>query len=175
MTLPNILTMIRLLCLPVMIFFLVQHSYDYALIAFCFAALSDFFDGFIARKFNLTSKLGAFLDPIADKLFVLSTFIYFLMEEMIPLWFLLIIIFRDVGQFVGFMRLRMKKITFDPSSHLTGKLSTGANFLVIFMMIVSYFYGGFASYHEILFYTASYFTLIRVVQYSMLCARLYSH
>ena len=174
MTLPNILTAFRLLCLPFLIYELLEGQYVMALVLFCLAGISDFFDGFIARKFSLVSHLGALLDPLADKLLVVSTLVYFIYEGMVPLWFLLIILFRDCGQAVGLAVLKKNKINFDHKSQLSGKLSTMGNFLVILVIILSYFYSDLVQYHEWFFYGATLLTLFNIVHYSMLWTRIYT-
>lgn len=98
-TLPNILSISRLV---ISIFFVVLFiSNDpflqfIALILFIFGSLTDYFDGYIARKYNLTSDLGKFLDPLADKFLTISAFSSFVFLNIIPLWMLLMLIGRDL-------------------------------------------------------------------------------
>ena len=174
MTLPNILTAFRLLCLPFLIYELLAGQYMIALVLFCLAGISDFFDGFIARKFSLVSHVGALLDPLADKLLVVSTLGYFVYQGVVPLWFLLIILFRDCGQAVGLAILKKNKIDFQHTSQLSGKLSTTGNFLVILIIILSYFYSELEPYHDWFFYGATLLTLLNIVHYSMLWTRIYT-
>ena len=174
MTLPNILTAFRLLCLPFLIYELLAGQYLIAIILFCLAGISDFLDGFIARKFSLVSHVGALLDPVADKLLVVSTLVYFIYQGLVPLWFLLIILFRDFGQAVGLAILKKNKMHFDPKSQLTGKLSTTGNFLVILIVLLSHFYGELALYYDWFFYAATFLTLLNIVHYSMLWTKIYT-
>jgi len=175
MTLPNILTAFRLLCLPFLIYELLEGQYVIALVLFCLAGISDFLDGFIARRFSLASRVGALLDPLVDKLLVVSTLVYFMWQGMVPLWFLLIILFRDFGQAVGLAILKKNKISFDHKSQVSGKLSTMGNFLVILVIILSYFYSDLALYYDWFFYGATLLTLFNIVHYSMLWTRIYTH
>ncbi len=149
-------------------------EYFVALIIFCLAGASDFFDGLIARKFSLVSRIGALLDPVADKLLVVSTLVYFIYQELVPLWFLLIILFRDCGQACGLVIFKKNKIGFDPKSQFTGKLSTMGNFLVILIVILSYFYTGLMPYYEWFFYAATLLTLLNIVHYTMLWTKIYT-
>ena len=84
MNLPNKLTIIRILLIPIMIavFYITQIPYRFTISAviFAVAAFTDFLDGYIARKYNLVTDLGKFLDPIADKILVLSAFVIMLTE-----------------------------------------------------------------------------------------------
>ncbi len=73
--LPNLLTVIRILLLPFVVVFIIKGLFFEALILFLFCALTDFFDGFLARKFGLVTSLGMLLDPVADKLLTSSTLI----------------------------------------------------------------------------------------------------
>ena len=96
MTIPNFITLVRLALVPVMGYFLVVGEYGTALIVFLAAAVSDLLDGFIARAFNTTSRLGATLDPIADKLSMFVATVLLTIAKLIPLWFAVAIVVRDV-------------------------------------------------------------------------------
>lgn len=94
--LPNLITVIRILSIPVFIA-LVVHGYElHALGVFIFAGVSDAIDGIIARSWDLRTKLGTYLDPIADKLLLVSSYITLAMVNIIPLWITIIVIARDV-------------------------------------------------------------------------------
>ena len=79
MNLPNKLTVFRVILIPVFVFFMLMPEITgakwYALFFFCLASVTDFFDGYLARKNNLVTDFGKFIDPVADKLLVLSTLI----------------------------------------------------------------------------------------------------
>jgi len=100
---PNILTSSRILLTPVFLYFLFSdftHSKLIALVVFVVASITDAFDGFYARKYNLISKFGIFFDPLADKLLVLSAFYGFMfipiLDTEVKLWMIVLISFRDV-------------------------------------------------------------------------------
>ena len=117
-SLPNILTISRIFLTPLCVYFLFSHHYlenegfsSNALISFLIfiiASLTDAFDGYYARKHNLVSKLGAFLDPLADKIMVVSVFLCFLYmyNDIVNIYILFMIIFRDV--FVTLIRMFMQ-------------------------------------------------------------------
>lgn len=100
MNLPNRLTILRVILIPFFIFFLLT---DYcgtasswiALAIFCVASFTDFLDGKIARKYNLVTNFGKFMDPLADKLLVCSALVCFVELELLPSWFVIIIIARE--------------------------------------------------------------------------------
>ncbi len=98
-TLPNILSLSRLLIS--FLFFILFNLKDpllklIALILFIIGSITDYYDGYIARKYNLSSSLGKFLDPLADKFLTIAAFLSFVIMDLIPLWMLLIIIARDL-------------------------------------------------------------------------------
>jgi cardiolipin synthase len=100
-TLPNLLTFARLVALPFLVNAILEGEHMQAFAIFFAMAVSDFVDGYLARHFGMASPLGALLDPIADKLFLVSTFIVFAMKSTpsnihIPLWLVLLTVARDV-------------------------------------------------------------------------------
>ena len=98
---PNILTLVRILLLPVVVWrFLVGDSTG-ALLAYLAAMLTDAVDGFIARKFDQVTALGKLLDPIADKLSLLTLLSLFVMDGQIPLWVLGLILVKEAALIVG--------------------------------------------------------------------------
>ena len=108
MNLPNILTVCRILVTPIFIILLFyDHPYAkfWALFIFVAAMLTDIFDGYYARKHNLVTDYGRFLDPLADKVMVLSALISFAVMGIVPYWMVSLIIFRDV--FVTGLRMAM--------------------------------------------------------------------
>ena len=108
MNLPNILTVCRILVTPIFIILLFhEHPYakSWALFIFVAAMLTDIFDGYYARKHNLVTDYGRFLDPLADKVMVLSALISFAVMGIVPYWMVSLIIFRDV--FVTGLRMAM--------------------------------------------------------------------
>ncbi len=96
LTIPNLISAFRLLLIPV---FAVLASLEHdlaALIVVAVSSISDWADGYIARRFNQVSELGKSLDPIADRCFILVTFIVLVVREEIPIWLLLLVVGRDV-------------------------------------------------------------------------------
>ncbi len=100
LNLPNFLTIMRIVMIPFFMYFLFsQHPRDrfYALAIFAIASITDFFDGYLARKWQQESPLGRFLDPLADKALVIATLVIFiLLDQAIPLWMVIVIILRDM-------------------------------------------------------------------------------
>ncbi len=99
MTLPNLLTTLRILLVPVFMFLLLLESPYMKLlgvIVFIIASLTDIYDGYHARKYGLTSRLGAFLDPLADKFLITSAFLIYVWEGYLALWMVLLVALRDI-------------------------------------------------------------------------------
>lgn len=93
---PNILTLLRIVMVPVVIVLLNQQEYSYALFVFTLAGVTDGLDGWIAKRYRLESAVGAMLDPIADKLLLVSTYAMLAMLGDIPFWLLVLVLFRDL-------------------------------------------------------------------------------
>lgn len=98
MILPNQLTILRIILTPVFLFFFLSSNPVYnqiALAVFIIAALTDWYDGWLARKFNYITNWGKFWDPLADKILTSTAFIGFYIIDIIPLWMVIVIIVRD--------------------------------------------------------------------------------
>lgn len=104
MTIPNLITLLRFFLVPAVIFALLSEANGWALACFVIAGLSDGLDGYIARRFDQRSELGAYLDAIADKLLLVSVFIVLGFERELPLWLVVAAVSRD-GLIVGAVML----------------------------------------------------------------------
>lgn len=125
LNLPNSLTLLRLCSIPVFLGLFSYHHYRWALYVFGAAALTDSLDGTIARWFDAKTELGAFLDPFADKLMLVSAFVVLTVDGNIPQWLLGILIIRDVIIVFGYFMLSFfinERIPVRPS--YVGKAST---------------------------------------------------
>lgn len=125
LNLPNLLTLVRLCLIPVFLGFVGRHKYTEALYVFALAALTDSLDGTVARWFHAKTELGAFLDPLADKLMLLSAFIALTFEHRMPIWVLGVVIIRDIVIVVGYFMISFvtgERIPVRPS--YIGKAST---------------------------------------------------
>jgi len=98
---PNILTVIRLLLIPFIVFFILTGHYILAFIFFTISGITDIADGFIARKFNLVSNFGKLMDPLADKLTQIATIASLVFTNIIPIWILLIVFLKEFIMICG--------------------------------------------------------------------------
>lgn len=94
-TIPNLISILRLLLVPLVVLAMLQARWEWALAGFVIAGVSDGIDGFIARHFNQHTRLGAYLDPIADKLLLVSVFIVLGISGELPLWLVVAMVSRD--------------------------------------------------------------------------------
>jgi len=132
LNLPNTLTLIRILTIPFFLEFLAYHQYWEALIVFVIGGLTDFFDGRIARWTNQQTHLGAYLDPIADKLLVITSYVMLGLIGGIPLWLAVIVVVRDILLVVGYLAIYFlvgERLLVQPS--LMGKWSTTMQLLTL--------------------------------------------
>lgn len=129
---PNILTLLRIFLIFPGIFFLQSGNRIGAVLTVTVLFLTDFFDGFLARKLNQTSYIGSILDPVADKFVVLAFFTFFYFSEKVPLFYFLLILVRDIAQLLSVpVLLLWKKISFKVAPKLTPKIGTALNFVIL--------------------------------------------
>lgn len=102
LNLPNTLTLIRILTIPIFLECLAYHLYWEALVVFAFGGITDFFDGLTARWLNQQTALGAYLDPVADKLLVFSSYVMLGLIDGIPMWLTVVVVVRDALIVVGY-------------------------------------------------------------------------
>jgi cardiolipin synthase len=149
---------------PLILFSIAREDYLWTLIFACVAGLSDLIDGFIARRFNLISRVGRFLDPTADKVLVISVYVLFLIKGIIPMWFGLLVLCRDMALVLGFLGFRIfgYRIELNPSP--TGKVSIIMQFLVGFIIIVEKAFNS-NLYSFVLFYPVALICVVSFVGY----------
>jgi cardiolipin synthase len=132
---PNIITLIRLGLIPVTAYYLAVEAYSIALPIFLIAALSDFVDGYIARKFKITSALGAALDPVADKLLMLVTIVLLAWHELVPIWLAIAIVARDIIIVVGALAYRLVIGRLQIAPTWLSKVNTFIELLVLLLVM----------------------------------------
>jgi cardiolipin synthase (CMP-forming) len=96
MTLPNALTLLRLFSIPLIVVLIHEHRFQAACWVFISAGITDALDGYLARKLNQQSQIGAYLDALADKSLIAASFITLHFEGMVPFWLLILVISRDL-------------------------------------------------------------------------------
>ena len=101
--LPNLITVSRIALAPVLILLLKEQNYAASLGVFIIAGISDGLDGFIAKRFHLTSRLGSILDPLADKTLLVSSYVMLTFLNQLPFWLMLTVAFRDLLIISGYL------------------------------------------------------------------------
>lgn len=125
MTLPNAITLARLLAVPAAVWLVVRGWYDAALWLFLLAGLSDAVDGWLARRLGQVSRLGSLLDPVADKALLVSVFISLGVRDLLPAWLVILVVFRDALIVSGWLLGQILMPSAQPiRPHWTSKLNT---------------------------------------------------
>ena len=133
---PNILTLLRILLTPLFVIFLLKHLYFFALIVFTLAGISDGLDGFLARYLNQRTTLGAYLDPIADKLLLTAAYSSLAILNIIPPWLAVVVISRDVLIAIGMFIFAMTNIRVEIKPSIVSKCTTAAQLLTVFLTLL---------------------------------------
>ena len=167
MNLPNKLTVFRILCIPVFVIFLLADGITYnnyiAVAIFILASLTDFLDGKIARKYNLVTNFGKFMDPLADKLLVCSALICLIQLGQLPAWIVIIIISREF--IISGFRLVAAEGGTVIAAGIWGKYKTAITMITIIFMIPNF---GGPTVHiieQIMIYLSLALTVISLVDY----------
>jgi cardiolipin synthase len=103
LNIPNLITLGRVILVPVVFWLLVSGQTQLAFFAFVLAGVSDAVDGFIAKRFGLSTELGAYLDPLADKLLIVSIFVALGVLDALPSWLVIAVVSRDILIVLGVM------------------------------------------------------------------------
>ena len=106
LNLPNLITLARLLSVPLTIWLILGERFGTAFWVFVGAGISDALDGFIAKRFNSRTRLGALLDPAADKALLSSVYVALVFVYLLPNWLVILVVFRDVTIIGGFVLLQ---------------------------------------------------------------------
>lgn len=130
-TLPNLLTSLRLLLAPLVLWRVLEGDMQGAFWVFVAAAVTDLLDGNIARLFNQRSVLGAWLDPIADKVMLLSTLVALVWVEVLPVWLLVVVGLRDAVVLLGAAAYRLLTGGLEVRPTLSGKVATFVEFTLV--------------------------------------------
>lgn len=139
MNIPNLITIFRIILIP--IFLILFHSNMenrilYSGLIFSLAGASDILDGYIARKYDLTSKLGAVLDPFADKMMNFAVLISFTIARYIQLWILLILMLKEIIMILGGVFLYLRKEKSVIPSNRNGKNATVSFYAAIISIVL---------------------------------------
>ncbi len=121
---PNLLSIFRILCIPLLMILLSYDQYAGSLAVFACAAVSDGLDGFIARRFKQKTMVGAYLDPIADKLLLTSSFVVFAIMHLVPKWLAILVVSRDIIIAMGILTLQLVSMRVEIKPSIMSKCTT---------------------------------------------------
>lgn len=124
-TVPNVLSILRLASVPVFVWLFVSGHENAAVILYAAGAWTDFFDGFIARRFDQVSEIGKLLDPLADRILIVALVVALVARDSLPLWLAIAIVARDVLLLSVFPVLERRKVP-RIAVNFTGKSATAA-------------------------------------------------
>ncbi len=137
LNIPNSLTIFRILLVPVFVGLLLYEHYDIALITLLIAALTDILDGMIARMTNQRTRLGEYLDPLADKLLLMSAIITLSVLHVIPVWAVIVVVSRDAILLTGTLVAHLTETDIDISPTALGKATTFAQICYVVATLLS--------------------------------------
>ncbi len=138
LNLPNYLTLIRIAAIPFFLVLLFSRLYDYALLVFLIGGITDALDGPVARFTNQRTRLGAYLDPLADKLLIISSLVVLTFIDSVPAWLTILVLSRDVIVTLGYGAIYFvveERMEIQPST--LGKINTFLLLLTITIVLVS--------------------------------------
>lgn len=138
LNLPNYLTLIRIAAIPFFLVLLFSRLYNYALLVFLIGGITDALDGPVARFTNQRTRLGAYLDPLADKLLIISSLVVLTLIDAVPAWLTILVLSRDVIVTLGYGAIYFvveERMEIQPST--LGKINTFLLLLAITIVLVS--------------------------------------
>lgn len=141
LTLPNLISVLRLLCVPLFAGLLLAHEDGWALLVLALAGASDWLDGRLARALHQESRLGELLDPAADRLFILVTLVVLTMRGVVPLWLVGVIALREVG-LATVLAVLVRRGVGPLPVHLVGKAGTFALLYAFPLLLLAHWQAG---------------------------------
>jgi cardiolipin synthase len=165
LTIPNIITLARILLTPLFIILLIQGSYRKALAIFILAGVSDLADGLIARTLKQRSRLGAYLDPMADKILMSASFVTLSIYRQIPSWLTVIVLSRDVALALGVLIFKLADYQLAIKPSLAGKLTTTLQVATVLLVLVGKIWGVPPLLLPVCFWLTGGLTAISGIQY----------
>ncbi len=165
MNLPNYITLTRIILIPFFINLMIYGYYGAALTVFVVACVTDALDGMIARLTKSQTELGAFLDPMADKLLIVSAFLTLVLLRMLPIWLVIIVVSRDVILVLGSVAIYFIGRDFKARPSIIGKATTVLQLVVVTLALALNNDGTTEGFIPILHWTTAVFTIASGVQY----------
>jgi cardiolipin synthase len=174
MTLPNILTLIRILLIPLFVILIINKSFGWALLIFGIAGITDGIDGLIARITHQRTELGAYLDPIADKLLLAAGFVTLAIIEILPSWLAVIVITRDLIILLGILVMILTNYHPKIQPILISKVTTFLQISTILLVLMVDYGSFFKQLSTIAIYGTTLLTILSGAHYIYIGTRIFN-
>ena len=165
MTIPNLVTAVRIILAPVFIIFLISDDLTSALVLFLVCMASDCADGMIARLLDQKSKLGTYLDPLADKLLLVAAFVVLAARGNLPSWLTVMVISRDIMILLGVLLLFLNGFALNIKPSIISKINTCLQFLTVVAVLAGKSLPLPADVYGYLYYVTALFTVASGLDY----------
>ena len=166
MTIPNIITLLRFLMVPAVVYTLLLGEMLPAFIIFVIAGVSDGVDGFVARHYNQQTELGAYLDPIADKLLLMTVFIMLAILGFLPQWLVVLVVSRDILIIMAVILSSVMAQPVDMNPIFVSKANTAVQIALAALVLAELAFGiGLGVLTNILIYGVAGLTILSAAAY----------
>jgi cardiolipin synthase len=135
MNIPNTLTLLRIFLVPLFLIVVIYGEFPLAFGVFLFASVTDLLDGFLARRLNQETRLGLYLDPVADKLLIIIGYLVLGFNGLLPSWLAVVVFFKDLFMVIGVALLAMLGAPLKVFPTLWGKLTTCLQLLTLAVVL----------------------------------------
>jgi len=137
LSIPNLITLARIFLVPVVVWAIAAGQMQAAFLLFLAAAISDAIDGFLAKRFGMKTELGAYLDPLADKVMIVSIYVTLGITAVIPLWIVILVVSRDFMIVGGIILSWLVDRPVAIRPHIVSKLNTAAQIIFACLVLAS--------------------------------------
>jgi cardiolipin synthase len=141
LSIPNLITVLRILLVPVVVWAIATGRMQLAFLLFLAAAISDAVDGFLAKRFGMKTELGAYLDPLADKVLIVSIYVTLGITGVIPLWIVILVVSRDFMILGAIILSWVVDRPVEIRPHPVSKFNTGVQIFYPCLVLASHGYG----------------------------------
>jgi cardiolipin synthase len=170
MTIPNLITALRIILAPVFVIYLINDRLNAALVVFLICMISDGIDGMVARLFNQKSRLGSYLDPLADKTLLVTAFVLLAVRGYLPSWLTVAAIARDVMILLGVLVFHLNRLEIKIRPSAVSKINTCFQFITLSMVLLKGCILLPSVVYEALYYVTAVFTIgsgLHYMQYGL--------
>lgn len=165
MTVPNLITSIRLIMTPIFVIYLIDDELLSAMIVFVLSGVSDGIDGLVARLFNQKSKLGTYLDPLADKIILVTAYVALAVRHLLPSWLAVTVLARDVLILLGVLVMSLQRMDFNIKPSMLSKITTCLQFITVVAVLGRDYLKLPPELHIYLLYVTAVFTIASGLHY----------